>query len=465
MLFLSVLYILGAAASSLKPRASVSGTASVYLNVSTGAPQQLSSGVLYGIPDHADQIPDHFYTDIAFKYNRAGGAQLSGQGWIGSLEGYTTRFQSALSNYRTTLRHGGTFILLPHDIWGADGTQSSTAAYPGDDGDWTDYDAYLTRLIGDMQANDMLDDVVVDIWNEPDLTGFWNRPQAQYLALWGRTSARFRADLPGCLISGPSLAGSPSTADAWWTAWAAFVATNGSAPDQYSWHMEGGSGDMQSSVAALKTILEDNALATDRPLNINEYAVWDEEVPSGSAWWIAQLERVNAFGLRGNWLSGDALHDFLAGLVTKPGGDDASVYNATAGGYTPTPAWQVYRYYAQDMGVGDRRQTAPTADLLGDVFAVVTTTTTTTTARLLVGARAATGTFYIDVYGLTAIGLPAAGTLDIHTYGFPSTSDHYAELDAPEDLGWYGHTYSGDVVSFPIFQTDEYTAYAFEFGQ
>lgn len=43
------------------------------------------------------------------------------------------------------MAHGGTFILLIHDLWGADGTQSSTAPYPGDNGDWSSWDNYLTR--------------------------------------------------------------------------------------------------------------------------------------------------------------------------------------------------------------------------------------------------------------------------------------------------------------------------------
>lgn len=448
-----------ATAAALHRRATVSGTASVYLDESTGAPQQLASGVLYGIPVQADQIPDHFYTDIGFKYCRAGGAQSEGLGWIGSLDEYQIRFDSALSNYQTTRKYGGTFILLPHDIWGADGTQSSSAVYPGDDGDWSNYDNFLTQLVADMKANDMTDDVVIDIWNEPDGTSFWNRPLSQYLELWGRAYYRFKSEFPDCVISGPSLAAAPSTSSSWWTEWMAFIAENGSVPEQYSWHMEGGGGDMESSVATYKTLLSNNGLDEDHVININEYGIWSEQVPAGSAWWIAQLERVNAFGLRGNWLSDDQLHDFLAGLVSKPDAT-TSAYEYTATGYWPTPAWQVYRYYTQNM-TGTRRQTEPTTDLLGEVYAVVDDSDT---VRLLVGARAVTGTFAIEVNSLSSVGLPESGTLNIHTWGFPSTDDHYAELDEPDDLGWYGHEYTGDVVSFPIYQEDVYTAYAFEFG-
>lgn len=101
--------------------------------VDTGTILHLASGFIYGIPDTANQIPAHFYSDIKFQYGRAGGAQVAapGRGWIWGLTEYKNRFASALSNYRTVRQNGGTFIFLIHDLWGADGTQNSTAPYPG----------------------------------------------------------------------------------------------------------------------------------------------------------------------------------------------------------------------------------------------------------------------------------------------------------------------------------------------
>jgi hypothetical protein len=43
-----------------------SGTSIVNLGNNTGAPEHLASGVLYGTPDTANQIPDHFYTDSGY---------------------------------------------------------------------------------------------------------------------------------------------------------------------------------------------------------------------------------------------------------------------------------------------------------------------------------------------------------------------------------------------------------------
>jgi hypothetical protein len=65
-------------------------TAQVNFANNTGKPQHLASGILYGLPDTANQIPTKFYTDMGFNYNRAGGAQVPapGRGWIWGLNEY-----------------------------------------------------------------------------------------------------------------------------------------------------------------------------------------------------------------------------------------------------------------------------------------------------------------------------------------------------------------------------------------
>lgn len=264
------------------------------------------------------------------------------------------------------------------------------------------------------------------------------------------------------LLSGPASAGEPLTSNAWWQAWASFVATNGSVPDQYAWHMEGGGGDLLSAYGGLVATQKQYGLAVgSKPVNINEYAVFAEQVPAGSAWWIAQLERINAHGLRGNWLSGDALHDFLASLLSKPANPDSSAgYSATGTGYFPNGDYQVYKYYYQNM-TGYRVGTTPSSDLKLDAYATVGASS----AIVLVGVRITTGTWTLQLNDLSALGLPTSGTLNVQTWGFPVASDvHYGEVDGPTNLGVYGHPYSGNTVSFPVYQTDTTTAYAFQFS-
>lgn len=168
-------------------------TATVNLAVTKGSPEHLASGFIYGLPDTPDFIPDHWYTDMGFRYGRAGGAQLEApnRGWIWGLKEYKGRLASTLSNYKTSRKYGADFIILPHDIWGTDHANSSTV-WPGDDGDWTDYDLFIRTLMADLKANNALEGLVWDTWNEPDLTAFWVRSQQQWLDLYIRTHKLLR---------------------------------------------------------------------------------------------------------------------------------------------------------------------------------------------------------------------------------------------------------------------------------
>lgn len=194
--FISTLAATGAA-RSLGKRSS--GTATVNLAEPIGDAKYLASGFIYGWPDNgvdaASSIPDHFATDIKFNACRAGGAQLPApsKGWaFGGYEGYIGRFNSTLSNYLTTRKFGGDFILLVHDLWGADGGSGNDALFPGDNGDWTEVDTFIKQLVSDIQANNMLEGLVIDIWNEPELEIFWARTWEQYLEYYVHATALFR---------------------------------------------------------------------------------------------------------------------------------------------------------------------------------------------------------------------------------------------------------------------------------
>lgn len=111
---------------------------------------------------------------------------------------------------------------------------------------------------------------------------------------------------------------------------------------------------------------------------------------------------------------------------------------------------------------GHRVGTTVSSDLKLDTYSTVGTDGV---VRVLAGVRITMGTWYVIVTNLSAVGLPAAGTLNIHTWGFPVASDiHYGEVDGPNDLGSVAHTYTGNAVTLPVYQKDNTTAYAFEFA-
>lgn len=191
--FASLLFSLQSV-SAIYMRQTSNGVATVNISDAIGAAKKLASGFIYGFPDNGTEvdfsIPEHFVRDINFHSTRAGGAQIPARGWVASLEDYAGRFNSTLSNYRTARHYGGDFILLVHDLWGADGGSIST--FPGDDGNWTRADTFLQRLAGDLRENDMLDGLVLDLWNEADGSNFWDRPWDQYLEYWVRSYSFFK---------------------------------------------------------------------------------------------------------------------------------------------------------------------------------------------------------------------------------------------------------------------------------
>ncbi|MFC0527354.1 RICIN domain-containing protein [Phytohabitans kaempferiae] len=342
-----------------------------------GTPTYRASGWIYGMTENASGPADHFYRDVRFRYMRAGGAQLgSPGGWVSGT--YERRWSSTVAQARRTNALGGQFILLPHDLWGADGYPISR--FPGDNGNWTDYDNFLTRVINDVRAAGIT--VQWDIWNEPNITLFWNRPQTQYFELWRRSYQRIRTAFPNHLIVGPSCACVPSTTHTFWNQYLDYIRANNVIPDIISWHSL--PGDPVANVAAANATLDPRGIPHPRPYQINEYAAPDEQNPGDGSWYIARLERAGADGLRANWAGGANLHNDLASLLVRN----------SAGQSLPKGEWWVYRFYGSQTG----QTVAVTPSLSYDAFA----TKASGTAKVLVGGGGTTGNIAVNLQRLDA---------------------------------------------------------------
>jgi len=350
---------------------------SVNFSVANGSPTYRASGWIYGMAENASGPADHFYHDLKFRYMRAGGAQLDQPGgWVAGQ--YERRWNATLAQARRTIALGGEFILLPHDLWGADGYPISR--FPGDNGNWTDYDNFLTRVINDVRAAGIT--VQWDIWNEPNITPFWNRPQAQYFELWRRSYQRIRAEFPGHLTVGPSCACVPSTSSGWWTQYLDFVKANNAVPDIISWHSL--PGDPVANVAAANTTLNSRGIAHPRPYQINEYGSTTEQNPGDGSWYIARLERAGADGLRANWASTANLHNDLGNLLVRN----------SAGQHLPKGEWWVYRFYGSQTGLISSVTPSPA------YYAFATKANGI--ARILVGGGGTTGNLAVNLQRLDA---------------------------------------------------------------
>ncbi|KAH7309837.1 glycoside hydrolase superfamily [Stachybotrys elegans] len=435
-------------AGALRVRQTPQGSASVDLTQRTGPAEFLASGFIYGFPDNGVEadtsIPENLVTDIKFRASRAGGAQLPAPGWaVDGYDGYVGRFNSTLSNYRTTRKYGGDFILLPHDLWGADGGLGD-GTYPGDDGDWTMMEEFYAQLTKDLRDNDMLPGLVFDLWNEPDIDIFWSKPWEQYLEYYVRAHEIVRRELPEVVISGPSSAGSPNLSADKWDTWMAAIAENDAIPDIYSWHQIGTwEREPDSTIPDFNALRARHGLP-ERPIDVNEYAWPDEQNPATSAWYISQLERHNLRGLRANWGSGSDLHDTMGDLIFR-----------TADGYLPNGEWHMYWYYAEMTG--DRVATTASSDLLFDAFGIVAGNV----AKILAGTRTVQSAYEIKVSGLSALDLPTEGSVRVRTLRFDWEGNE-SDTGGPTDLGLSDVGYSDDTLVLLLSPPDNSTAYAYE---
>ncbi|GHE08855.1 beta-xylosidase [Streptomyces alanosinicus] len=381
---------MAALASTLVPAApSQAADTSVTVDFANagGAPTYRASGMIYGMTPNGSLPQDHFFKDIKWHFMRAGGAQLNSGGYGTSLADYQTRWNATLAQYKHTAALGGTFVLLPHDLWGADSTTSQ--GWPGDNGDWTKFDNFVTQLINDVKANNMT--VQWDLWNEPDGRGFWAPSQSQYLQMWSRFYARVRAAFPGQLIVGPSMAGQPTSSNTWWTTYLNYVKANNVAPDIYSWHDE--PADPVPGVSSANATLAAAGLTNTRPYQINEYGALSQQNPGGGAWFIGRLERAGADGLRGNWASGTNLHDYEANLLTKN----------SAGQYLPLGEWFMYRYYGSQTG--NIVNYVPGSNNDG----LATKDNNAKNAKVLIGSNGNTGNVTVNLTGLNTTSVVESG--------------------------------------------------------
>ncbi|RPB08063.1 hypothetical protein P167DRAFT_494778, partial [Morchella conica CCBAS932] len=380
-------------------------TATIDFSTTRGAPKQYGSGILYGIPDtDAWQIPKHFFTDIGINHGRGGGSQVPGKGWVGGEADYVARIKSVHSNYLKLRELGGNFFMLNSGLWGGDGLLVASDPLPGDNDDWSSYDAFLLRVAADINSLGMTQGLIVELWNEADYSAFWlNRSKEQWLKAWGWAYHRLRPLLPASvIIGGPAFATEMSNAG-WWPDFFQYVKTNGSVPEYWSYHclfQAGGIGnDPEWSIAQMNGLLTQYGLPTGSPLSINEYAPPEDQNPGYSAWVISTFERRDVYGLRANWAAGGALHDYMASLVGKPDDTNGGTYSNSSGGYWPTGEWHLYKYYKQSQ-TGVRVASERSVDDYFDVFA--TWDASKRKASVIAGTNAVTGTYDIQVNGLPA---------------------------------------------------------------
>ncbi len=297
--------ITGASPVSMEKRAG--DTTSVDLASCSGSPALWGAGILYGISDGSSQLIK-YYKDLKIPYGSNGGAQedASPGGYATSMSSYNTRFNSVIRAFNYVKANGGVHIIKTADLWGADETTGNNFPFPGDNGDWSKYDAFVQQVISDVRANGMANwwTTQIELWNEPDVN-FGGRPQSQFNEMFVRGVKAFRAAFPRSSgpflpLVGPSSAGLPYSNNGWWTNFMTYLQNNGGTsvqPDVWNWHMEGGgNNDPIPPAQNFPGFASSYGLNTGIGLQNNEYGLRSQQVPSWSNWFRARYERLKFAG-------------------------------------------------------------------------------------------------------------------------------------------------------------------------
>jgi hypothetical protein len=329
-------------------------TVSVNFALNGGAPTYRASGFIYGLSQDGSTPATSYVSGIKTRLMRGGGSQIGAPngGWVNGQ--FTPRWNFVKAYYAKAKSVGAKYSMILAPLWGSDGV-TTVPRWPGDNGNWTEFNTFIDLVISSAKANGMTGtDVRWDIWNEPEIF-FWGRTQSQYFEMWKRAVQRIRAALPNAVIEGPSFAYPPATAT-WWPAYLDYIKANNVVPNIMSWHAL--PDDPVAGANWLNSALAARGITSVSGFSINEYGAFgDEQQPGPSAWYIARLERANGGidGARANW-----------GML----GQTPSLY-ATMGwlltsANQPMGQWWVYKRYADQTGL--RTNITPSASIDGVVF-------------------------------------------------------------------------------------------------
>ncbi|ACU71524.1 hypothetical protein Caci_2607 [Catenulispora acidiphila DSM 44928] len=313
-------------------------TVTVDVSQTGKVPTHAGAGFLYGLSQDGSGPSDSLLQPLAPTLFRGGGARLAGGGWIGdgytAGSGYRTRIQSGIAQARrvTTAPYNGRYDLLVSDLYGADTTQPSNTVYPCDNGDCSNWKAFIDQVVGDVQASGV--NVAYDIWNEPDGTGFWQRGvnSAQYYQMWDTAVREIRRLSPSATIVGPSYSGYNHT---WLDGFIGQTKADGTVPSVLNWHF--GTDPAADSADAAAIVAAHGV--SPLPLSINEYLFGNQQTAGYTAWFLDRLAVSNV---------GAAAHAIWSDCCVA--GTLDSVLGGTGALAAPTGQWWTYRAYASLTG-------------------------------------------------------------------------------------------------------------------
>jgi hypothetical protein len=302
---------------------------SVTVDMSTnlGAPNYKASGFLYGLSADGTAPAGALLADTKPQLFRGGAVDVDYPcGWEAScgMSGYEARFATILAQANRAKSLGANYQWLLSDTW-----NDGNVDYPGDGGNWSPWEAFLTQAVDDALSNNMTN-VEFDIWNEPDNSYFWPRSTAQYDQMWITAVQTIRSLDPSAVIVGPDYSTYNSSELQSWLTWAQ---SNSVLPNILSWHF---APDPVTDVAAVEAIEADLGITSITGIYIGEYIFANQENAGYTAWYLSRMQQSDALGGdHGVWGSCCETPD-LSDILTSSG--------------QPTGQWWSYAAYGEQTG-------------------------------------------------------------------------------------------------------------------
>ncbi|WP_114558947.1 hypothetical protein [Desertihabitans aurantiacus] len=290
--------VAGAGTGLLAGPTATAAAATVEVDASTvvGPATWRATGFLNGLSADGSSPPDELLRPLRPQTFRGGGSLLD-RGWGGGGEaGYLPRWQYVVDTYRRVARGPlrAQYVLVVPDLWGAEGvTLGPDDLFPGDGGDWTEWESFLTRVVGDVKRARMRPDVLqYEIWNEPDYTElYFPRPKEQYEELWRRGVRLIRALDPQARIVGPSFTRITVSGDSWgMDEWLDMTVESDTTPDILSWHDLIPGRDPVDQADLARQLLAERGLE-EVELQLNEYPSNVALDPGANSWYLARFEK------------------------------------------------------------------------------------------------------------------------------------------------------------------------------
>jgi hypothetical protein len=214
---------------------------------------------------------------------------------------------------------------------------------PGDGGNWAAWDNFVRSTVSGLYSSGQTA-LQYDIWNEPDITLFWPRNEAQYQTMWQHAVNDIRAINPSIQIVGPSTCCN-GAGDGWGT-WArnllAFAKNNRVLPNIVSFHevnTVNSTAQFIADVASAKSYLAANDPSITK-IEVNEMiSTADDYLPGMNIQFLAVAQRSQLWrAAKACAVAGDCDNLSLDGLLKSDGVT------------TRRAIWYAYQAYANVTG-------------------------------------------------------------------------------------------------------------------